>query len=63
MNILIMELQALENGCPALGQMGAAIEVVAFITAFFGAVGVALGTWISFFTGGAVGAAAPACRR
>ncbi|MCY1547691.1 hypothetical protein D9M68_837600 [compost metagenome] len=63
MNILVLELQAAENGCPAMGHMGSGLELVAFVLAFFGAAGVAIGTWISFLTGGAIGSAVAACKR
>ena len=63
MNMMTLDLQGLENGCPAMGSAGKALEFVAFVTGLFGAAGVALGAWISFLAGGAIGSAVAACKR
>lgn len=63
LNTLIFKLQGLENGCPSMGTLGIALEVFSLIAGFFGAAGVALGNFVSLLAGGAIGSAAPACRR
>ena len=62
LNYLTLDLQGIENGCPAMGKAGRALEVVAFVAGLFGAAGVALGTWLSFLGGGAVGSSVSACK-
>ena len=64
MNMMIIDLQSIENGCPAnMSSFGRAIEFFALIISFFGAHGVAYGALLSFLTGGAIGTAVNACRR
>ena len=63
LNMMTLYLQGLENGCPAMGSAGKALEFVAFVTGLFGAAGVALGAWIFFLAGGAIGSAVAACKR
>ncbi len=62
-NILVFDLQATEAGCPGMGSLGIGLELVAFVSGFFGAAGVALGAWLSFFTGGAVGSSVGTCAK
>lgn len=62
MNMMVLELQAVENGCPTMGTLGVSLEMAALIISFFGAAGVALGTWISFLGGGAIGGSVSACK-
>ena len=63
MSFITSELQALENGCPALGRLGQSIEVVAFIIGLFGVRGLAIGSWISFLAGGAIGGSVSVCKK
>ncbi len=64
MNILIIDLQVMENNCPPrMSKFGRSVELFAFVAGFFGAPGVAVGSFLSFLTGGAIGSAVAACRR
>lgn len=63
LNVMTLDLQSLENGCPAFSSDGKALDFVAFVTGLFGAAGVALGAWISFLTGGPIGSIVAACKR
>jgi hypothetical protein len=64
MNMMIIDLLSIENGCPPqMSQFGRAIEFAALVIGFFGAAGVAVGSFLSFLTGGAIGSAVAACRR
>lgn len=64
MDALTFELLALDAGCLPMGRLGQALEVLAFFVGFFnGAAGVALGAWISFVSGGAIGPAIDVCKK
>ena len=55
MNMMVIELQTMESGCPqGIATMGISLESLALVVSFMGAPGVALGTWLSFLSGGAI---------
>ena len=62
--MLICEIMMLENGCPlALARLGEALEVTSIVVGLFGATGVTIGAWLSFFSSGAIGGVVSACKR
>ena len=63
MNIMIFDMISHENGCPGMGVFGIGFEIISLISGFFGAGGVALGAFMSFFAGGAFSGAVGLCRK
>lgn len=56
MNMMVIEIQTMDNGCPqGIAALGVGLESLALVISFMGSVGVALGTFLSFISGGAVG--------
>jgi hypothetical protein len=63
MNMISFALMDAENNCGGgMATLGISLETVAFILSFFGAAGVALGTWLSFLTGGAISGSVGVCQ-
>jgi hypothetical protein len=63
MNMISFALMDAENNCGGgMEAVGIDLETVAFILSFFGAAGVALGTWLSFLTGGTISGSVGACQ-
>lgn len=63
MNYLVSDLQARENGCPAMGFLALGLELASLGIGYFGKVGVAIGNFISLLTGGAVAGAVKICSK